>query len=242
MLFEDFLRSRGREKLSSDDLQALESAVVEVKTIPARQTLVHAGDPVTMSTYLLDGFIARAMDDREGQRQLVAVQVPGDFVDLHGYPLKRLDHDVVTLTQARVAFVPHDRLDGILESRPNLAKLLWFSTLLDAAMHREWIFRLGRLDAVARVAHFFCEIEAKLRAVGRSDGCRFALPLTQVDISEACGLTPVHINRMIRELRGSELLRTQSGIVEVLDRARLERLAEFTSSYLFLDFDPLGNC
>lgn len=234
MIFADFLRNRRREQLSDQDLAALEASVSQVRKTHARQLLAHAGEPIACSTYLMEGFICRFMDDRNGLRQLVAVHVPGDFVDLHGYPLGRLDHDVATLSASKIAMVPHEALDGLLAQRPNLTKLLWFSTLLDAAMHREWIFRLGRLDAVARIAHFFCEIEAKLRAVGLSDGSRFALPLTQADLGEACGMTSVHINRMLRELRERELLQVQRGRVTISDLAALRRLCDYDPSYLFI--------
>ena len=102
-------------------------------------------------------------------------------------------------------------------------------------MHREWIFRLGRLDALARVSHFFCEIEAKLRAVGRSDGAHFQLPMTQTDLSEACGITPVHMNRMLRELKERGLMEVRRDQVHIADPAALAQLGEFDPSYLFLD-------
>jgi CRP-like cAMP-binding protein len=235
MIFADFLRHRRREQLSDADLAVLEESVSDVRKTHARQMIAHAGAPIGVSTYLMEGFICRYMDDRNGIRQLVAVHVAGDFVDLHGYPLGRLDHDVATLGVCKIALVPHQALDRLVRERPNLTKLLWFSTLLDAAMHREWIFRLGRLDAVARVGHFFCEIEAKLRAVGLSDGHHFHFPLTQADLGEACGMTSVHINRMLRELRERKLMLVQRGIVTIHDPAALRRLSEFDPSYLFID-------
>ncbi|HEX7858431.1 MAG TPA: Crp/Fnr family transcriptional regulator [Sphingobium sp.] len=235
MVFEKFLQGRRRNQLTSSDLATLEQAAGEVRPLSARTTLIQQGDVVSVSTYLVDGFMCRYMDDRRGERQLIAVHVPGDFVDLHGYPLKRLDHDIATLTACQVAFVPHARIDEIMIERPSLAKLLWFSTLLDAAMHREWIFRLGRLDAVKRLGHFFCEIEAKLRAVGLSDGNLFALPMTQTDLAEACGMTPVHVNRMLRELREGGILQMQASVVRILDRPGLYRLCEFDPHYLYLD-------
>jgi CRP-like cAMP-binding protein len=122
-----------------------------------------------------------------------------------------------------------------MRERPELAKLVWFSTLLDAAMHREWIFRLGRLNAMARVGHFFCEIEAKLRAVGLSDGASFELAMTQNDLGEACGITPVHMNRMLRMSKEGGLLQMRAGQVQLLDRPGLARLSEFDPSYLFID-------
>jgi CRP-like cAMP-binding protein len=237
MMFDKFLLGRRRNQLSEGDLLALEQAAAPVRELPPRSMLVREGAPVSVSTYLIDGFMCRYKDNRDGQRQIVAVHVPGDFVDLHAYPLKRLDHDVATLTACRVAQIPHARLDDIMEQRPGMSKLLWFSTLLDAAMHREWIFRLGRLDALCRLGHFICEIETKLRAVGLSDGRSFVLPMTQTDLAEACGITAVHINRMARELRERGILRVQGNQVEILDRDALYRLSEFDPAYLFIGDD-----
>ncbi|NWK98590.1 Crp/Fnr family transcriptional regulator [Sphingobium lactosutens] len=233
-IFNDFLLNRRRDDLSADDLMALEASVHSVKDVPARHSLAISKQSITVSTYLIEGFICRYMDDREGIRQLVAVHVAGDFVDLHGYPLKRLDHDVATLGPCKIAQVRHEALDQLVRDKPNLTKLLWFSTLLDAAMHREWIFRLGRLDAVARVGHFFCEIEAKLRAVGLSDGRMFSCPLIQPDIGEACGMTAVHINRMLKELRERKLMQIQRGHVTIFDLPGLRQLSEFDPCYLFI--------
>lgn len=237
MTFEKFLLGRRRDQLSAEDISALERAGGAVRPLPGRATLITQGDLVSTSTYLIEGFMCRYLDDRKGERQLIAVHVPGDFVDLHGYPLKRLDHDVATLTPCKIAQVPHGRLDEIMRERLGLSKLLWFSTLLDAAMHREWIFRLGRLDALARLGHFFCEIEAKLRAVGMSDGRTFALPMTQIDIAETCGITSVHVNRMLRDLRERSLVHMRAGVVTFLDRPALYRLSEFDPGYLYLDAD-----
>lgn len=234
MIFEDFLRGRRRDWLDADDLAELEAAASEIRELPPHHMMVRSGDLVQNSTFLIDGLIARYMDDRKGLRQLVAVHVAGDFVDLHGYPLQRLDHNVATLTACRVALVPHAHLDGILMRRPGLSKLLWFSTLLDAAMHREWIFRLGRLDASSRIGHFICEMEAKLYAVGRSDGFNFALPMTQVDLAEACGITAIHVSRTLRDLRDANLVDVTRGIVQILDKPKLMKMSDFDPFYLFI--------
>lgn len=235
MIFADFLRNRRRDQLSASDLEVLEASVSEVRDVPARHTLARTGEPIGFSTYLIKGFICRYMDDLDGQRQLVAVHIAGDFVDLHGYPLESLDHDIATVTACKIAIVPHRNLDPIVAERPKLARLLWFSTLLDAAMHREWIFRLGRLEAVARVAHFLCEIEARLAAIGMSEDGAFQLPMTQPDLGEACGMTPIHMNRMLRELRERGLVDVRRQSIQILDRKALYKLAEFDPSYLFFD-------
>ncbi|MEH3037781.1 MAG: Crp/Fnr family transcriptional regulator [Sphingomonas adhaesiva] len=231
----DFLRGRGRERMTAAEKDALDAAVDRVETLPARTILINRGQRVRYSTLLLDGTMCRYMDARDGYRQLVALQVPGDFVDLHGYPLEMLDHDVATLSEARVAVIPHARLDALTRDMPHLARLLWRSTLLDAALHREWIFRLGRLDAAGRVAHFLMETYRRLDAVGRTRDGEFALPLTQQDLGEACGLTSVHVNRTLRRLREDGLAEVARGTVRILDAAALSRVAEFEPEYLYLE-------
>lgn len=234
MIIDRVLQSRSEGGLAPDDLAALEAAISDQKVYAPRATIVRAGQTVNFSTFLFEGIMSRYVDDRKGQRQLVAIQTPGDFVDLHAYPLKHLDHDVGTITGARVGIIPHANLHRIQRERPELARKLWFLTLLDAAMHRTWVFRLGRLKAIARVAHFFCETNAKLFAVGHSDGERFNLPLTQFDLAEICGLTSVHVNRVLRELRERGLCTFRAGAVEIHNRMALAKLAEFDLEYLYL--------
>lgn len=233
MLTELFLKGRGSDAIDPDDRRMLEESAATIRTYPTRHTVVRHNQPVQNSTLLLDGFMVRYMDDREGYRQLVAIHVPGDFVDLHGFPMKRLDHDVATIGPVRIAEYPHDAIERIVEERPRLTRLLWFSTLLDAAMHREWIFRLGRLGADGRVAHFFCELNCRLEMIGQAAGGKFRIPLTQADLAEACGLTGVHVNRVLRALREQGLMVFGRGAVELLDQAALKALAEFDASYLY---------
>lgn len=231
----DFLRGRGRHAMTEAEKDVLERAVERVERLPARTIVTRRGEPVMYSTLLLDGVMCRYMDARDGYRQLVALQVTGDFVDLHGYPLRRLDHDVGTLTESTIALVPHARIDRILAEHPQLTRLMWRSTLLDAALHREWIFRIGRLDAAGRLAHFLLETYHRLRAVGVADGGTFDLALTQQDLGEALGLTSVHINRMLRRLREGGLADFTRGTVRILDHDRLARLGEFDPDYLYLE-------
>ncbi|MES2271453.1 MAG: Crp/Fnr family transcriptional regulator [Pseudomonadota bacterium] len=238
MLTENFLKGRRGSSLSLEEHAVLESVISEVRTLSPRSMIVRAGEPIYHSTLLIDGFMCRYVDDREGLRQLVAVQVAGDFVDLHAYPLKVLDHDVATLTAATVAIIPHGKLDQINAAMPELTRKLWFSTLLDAAVHRAWLFRLGRLDAVGRVAHFLSETNVRLQLAGLSDGTRFALGFTQTDISEICGITNVHTNRVLRQLREEQLCVFRSSIVEIQDVEGLARRGQFDPGYLYLSHDP----
>ena len=233
MLTRRFLLGRARDALSDEERQVLESAVTSVRQIPARTTIVRRGELVSQSCLLLDGFMCRYLDDRQGYRQLVSIHVPGDFVDLHGFPMKRLDHDIATMGACTLATFDHRALATLQERHPRLTRWLWFATLLDAAIHREWIFRLGRLGAEGRVAHFFCELNARLEMVDLASDGRFSLPATQADLAEACGITGVHANRVLRLMRERGLATFRGGEVRILDARRLAQLAEFDPVYLY---------
>lgn len=235
MMTRDFLRGRRRGDLSAEECAVIEDAVAEVRTLPARKTILRAGQKPDFSIFLIEGFICRYMDATSGRRQLVALQVPGDFVDLHAFPLTYLDHDNATITPCKIGIVPHARLAEIISTMPHLAKMLWFSTLIDAAMHREWIFRMGRLNAVSRIAHFFAETEYRLALVDRVKDSGFQLPLVQTDLAEAVGITPIHVNRSLRVLRNGGVLEFREGHAKILDRTKLWHLAEFDPAYLFTD-------
>ena len=235
MFTERFLRHRRGVHLAPGERARLEAAISEIRTLPPRTNIVVAGEELTQSILLLEGFMSRYIDDRNGLRQLVAVHVPGDFVDLHAFPLKILDHDVATMTAATVAIVPHSKLEEITKDLPALSRKLWFSTLIDAAIHRAWLFRLGRLDAVGRVAHFLSETNVRLISAGLSDGRRFALGLIQSDLAEICGLTNVHINRVLRQLREERLCIFRSSLVDILEPEKLAAFGQFDPAYLYID-------
>ena len=235
MLTDRFLRDRRGVSLEAGERARLEAAISETKTVDARKIIARAGEWLDQSTLLVEGIMSRYLDDRNGLRQLVAIHLPGDFVDLHAYPLKRLDHDVGTMTPVTIAIVPHVALDAITEEMPGLTRKLWYATLLDAAIHRAWLFRLGRLDAIGRVAHFFCETDVRLQSAGLSDGREFTLGLTQADVAEICGLTTVHVNRVVRNLREQGLCTFRNGKVEILDPGKLARRGQFDPAYLYIE-------
>lgn len=234
----DFLRGRRRHELSEEEIATIEKAVDGVEVVPARTALANRGDRLKRSTLIVEGYACRYMDARDGYRQILSYHVPGDFVDLHGYPTRHIDHNVATISQATVAYIRHERLDGIMRDQPHLASLLWFSTLLDGAALREWIFRNGRLDAAGRLAHFVCETYFRMHAVGRAADGRCDLPLTQQDLGDIAGLTSVHVNRVLRRLREEGLAIIGRGKLQIVDIDRLARLGEFKADYLYLKDGP----
>jgi len=235
MITRTFLQAHRTPVLSPGEAAALENCVSRIAEFGARRIIVRPQEPLSQCTLLIEGFIERYKDTPEGRRQILALHVPGDFVDLHSYPLKHLDHSVAALTQVRVALFPHAEIRALTSQSPTLAELLWRSTLVDAAINREWIVSVGARAAAVRIAHLFCEMYLRLDRIGMTDGLRFALPLTQIDLADATGLTAVHANRMLRQLRERGLVEFRQGAVEILDWPALRRFAEFDPAYLYLD-------
>jgi CRP-like cAMP-binding protein len=159
-----------RTQLSSEEEQAIRSCVAETRRVPADQLLVRSGEELNASMILIEGWVARSKDLAGGERQVTELHVAGDFPDLHGFTLKRLDHDLLTLSDCIVAVVPHERLLQVTEKFPRLARLYWFSTNVDGAITRELALSLGQRSAMARMAHLFCELYVRLNAVGRAPG------------------------------------------------------------------------
>lgn len=229
---------RARDTISAEEEQVLRDAITEVREVRAGKVLVRHGAPIHESTLLVEGIICRYKDLSTGERQIQELHVPGDFADLHGFLLKRLDHNIASVSRAVIAIAPHDNLRRITEDHPHLARMLWFSTMLDASIQRETILSVGRRTALARIAHLICELCTRLQVIGLSDGGRFPLPITQVDLADASGLTSVHVNRMLKQLRDQEMMTFRNGIVDIHDWDRLARAAEFDPAYLHLDPQP----
>jgi CRP-like cAMP-binding protein len=235
MLTSAFLRAHPSPTLSDDEKALLEGAVARIVRFAERALIVRENAPLSQCTLLLEGVCYRYKDADHGKRQILAIHFPGDFVDLHSFPLKRLEHNVGALTAVTMAAVPHDAVRSILAKSPRLTELLWRSTLIDAAMNREWLVSVGARSAIARLAHLFCELFVRLRKIGRTRGQSFDLPLTQADLGEATGLTAVHTNRMLRHLRERGAITFQRGVATILDFDLLASIGEFDPAYLFLD-------
>lgn len=238
MLERLFLKLRRRDELADFEQQALLDAVSDVRTVGDGETLVHAGDMLSVSTVLLDGIVGRVRDLSDGRRQIIELHVPGDFFDLHAFLLKKLEHNVEALTPIRVATVPHDRLKTITERWPHLSRLLWTSTLLDAAIQREKILSIGRRSAISRLAHLLCELHVRFKVVEMTEGDSYRLDLTQAQLADAAGLTQVHVNRTLKELRDRGIVTVRGGCVTIADWPGLTAIAEFTDDYLYLERQP----
>lgn len=226
---------RHRIEISQPEEQAIRDAVAEIRDVRADTMIIHSGEELSSCSILLNGWAARSKDLPSGERQVTELHVAGDFLDMHGFTLKCLDHDVLALTDCAIGVVPHQRLAQIMERFPRLSRAFWFSTNVHAAITRELALSLGQRTALARMAHLFCELRYRLGVVGRTKTDGYEFPLTQRELSECLGLTVVHVNRTLQALRGRGLVEFENRRVSILDRAGLEGVAEFDPSYLYLD-------
>lgn len=234
MIDKHLLKLRARDSISAQEEAAIREGVKDVLRVPADRVAVREGQLMTYSTILISGIAARRKDLRDGRRQYTELHVPGDFTDLHSFTLKRLDHDIVAMSECTFAAIPHDHLRAITERFPHLARVYWFGTNLDAAIHREWELSLGSRSAIARMAHLFCEMQIRLDLVGLTRGLSYDLPLSQQELGETLGITPVHANRTMQQIRRQGLMDFSNGVVTIHDFDGLKEVAEFDPAYLYL--------
>lgn len=231
-------RLRKRDCISAAEERAIRGITSDTRHFPAHRTLIREGEPLSQSLLLIDGWLARAVDMQSGERLFTEIHVPGDFADLHSFTLKRLDHDVIALTDCKVAIVPHERLYDLTSRFPHLGWVYWYTTNVDASIHRQWTVSLAGRNALARMAHLLCELFIRLEIVGLTEGMTCDLPLTQQQLAGALGLTSVHVNRTLQEIRRQGLVELADKRLRILDFEALKRAGEFDPAYLFLDFQP----
>lgn len=167
-----------------------------------------------------------------GGRQILAFLLPGDFGDIHISVIEAMDHSVMTLTKARIAWISNTQMEAMVRSGPALAQAFWWTQLVNQGVLRAWIVSMGRRKSVERVAHLMCELYIRLRNIGLATGHQCEMPLTQIVLADALGLTPVHINCVLRKLREEEAMDLRAGSLTILDPAKLARIAGFDDNYL----------
>lgn len=235
MIERHLMKLRARDPISAEEEAVIRASVAAMRCYRADETIVAAHERVRVCTILLSGVACRARDLDDGRRQITELHVAGDYMDLHSFTLKTLDHEVLALSDCTVALVPHEAVRRITEEYPHLARVYWFSTNVDAAIHREWAVSLGRRNALESMAHLFCELHARLGLVDlvASDG--YDLPLTQADLAECLGMTSVHANRTLKDLRRDGLADFRDGRVTIPNVPRLRAAAQFDPAYLYLE-------
>jgi CRP-like cAMP-binding protein len=201
----------------------------------AREDVIREGQHSPDIHVVMSGLACRYKILEDGRRQIMAFLVPGDPCDAEIFILKEMDHSIGTLAPTVIASIPGDIMRDLLLNRPGIALAFWWSTLQDEGVLRERIIDEGRRDAYSRIAFLIYEMLLRMRAFGVIEDETFDFPVTQTDLADATGLTPVHVNRMLQRLREEGLIVTEGKQWTVSDPARLRKAARFEGNYLHLD-------
>jgi CRP-like cAMP-binding protein len=228
-------RLRVTADLSAEDEHAIRTLPITLKRPRSGEQFISTGDRPSACCLIVDGFVMRSKIVGDGNRQVLSFHQPGDIPDLQSLFLQILDHDLSAMGEAVLGFIPHTRLRKLIKDRPNIADILWRDTLIEAAIFREWICNVGQRPAPNRLAHLLLEVYTRLEVIGHTDGLSFRFPATQATLGEAIGVTPVHANRVIQDLRTQEIIDLEKGTVTILNEEKLRNLADFDPLYLHLD-------
>jgi len=182
----------------------------------------------------MEGFAYRYKIVEDGRRQIMAFLIPGDFCDLHVAILGRMDHNIGTAGGCSVVEIPRATIDELTANHPRITRALWWATLADEGTLREWLVNMGQREADKQMAHLFCELLVRLQVVGCASRDSFAFPISQADLADTLGITTVHVNRVLRELRGRGLIQWKSRRIFIPDVERLKDFSEFNPNYLHL--------
>ena len=232
------LKLQAFTRLSTEDRAALaglgRSPVFETEP---RRDLIREGDQPKAIKLILSGWACRYKALPDGRRQIVGFFVPGDLCDLNIYILKEMDHSISAITHVTYARLGPEEMDRITLARPRIAQALWWNELVNASIQREWLLNLGQRSARERIAHLLVELFVRLRAVGLTNGQSCDFPITQTDIAEATGLTSVHVNRTLQDLRREGLVELSQKRLTIPDLGKLMNAAMFNPNYLHLNHD-----
>lgn len=224
-----------RLKLDEADRAALLNIPHSVRTLPPNGYIVREGDRATHSCLLLSGFAMRQKIVADGMRQIVAIHMRGEMVDLQNSLLGYADHSVQMLTAGKIAMIPREEVVRIAFERPKVGQAMWLDTLVDGSIFREWIANIGRRDATTRVAHLLCEFSLRLKVAGLGEQTNYELPMTQEQLADATGLTSVHVNRTLKSLEADRLIeRSSPRRIVIGDWRKLAAAGDFDSEYLHL--------
>ncbi len=229
-------------KLSSEDKEALEQITsFKVRQLKAKEDIIHEGDRPRHVNLILEGWACRYKTLEDGRRQIISFLIPGDVCDLRMFILKEMDHSMGALTPLKVAEIPSDALLELTDRHPRISRALWWNSLVEEAIQREWSTSLGQRNATEHMAHLLCELYLRLRGVGLTnggaEGPSFEVPVTQEQVGDAIGLSTVHVNRTLQDLREAGLVIWKGKQVTIPDLEALKAAALFNPNYLHLDLD-----
>lgn len=210
----------------------LAGACRNLRELPAGAHLIREGDEPDPVFVILEGWACGYKILPDGGRQIISFLLPGDFCDIHIAILQAIDHSIMTLTKATVASLPRAEMEALIQARPTLTQAFWWSQLVDQSISRSWIVSMGRRKSVERVAHLMCELYIRMRNIGLASDHECRMPLTQLVLADALGLTPVHVNRVLRVLKTEKVMELSHGSLRINEPEKLAQIAGFDGNYL----------
>jgi CRP-like cAMP-binding protein len=230
-----------RSTLSADDREAILRLPYTLRTLEAATYTVREADPPATCGVLVSGFAYRQKITGDGARQILALHIPGDALDFQNLFLDVSDHSVQMLTRGEVAFVSREDIQNLTRSRAAIGHAILVKILVEASIFREWILNVGRRDSRARMAHVLCEFAVRLEAEGLADEYAYQLPMTQEQLADALGLTPVHVNRTLKALEAEGLITRSKRTVSFPDWKSMREAGDFNQRYLHLEPQRSGH-
>jgi CRP-like cAMP-binding protein len=224
-----------RGPLDEADRAAIRALPFSFRTLDPASYMVREGETAEVCTLLLSGFAYRHKVTGDGERQILSIHLPGEFLDLQNSFLGIADHNVQALTRTDVAAIPVAALQALTVARPAVGRAMWIDTLVDAAIYREWLVNVGRRNSTRRLAHLLCEFALRLEAAGLSENGQYQIPMTQEQLADATGLTPVHVNRVLQDLGRRGLIERDKRAVTILDWRQLKEVGDFNTRYLHME-------
>ncbi len=224
--------------LGPEDRARLDSVIRTPRKVGKREDLISEGESPSVVQLVLEGFACRYKILPNGRRQIMAFLIPGDFCDFHVAILGTMDHSIATLTPCSIVEISRETIADLTDHHPQIARALWWSTLVDEAILREWLVGMGQRPAERQVAHVLCELLVRLQSVGRATDTSYELPLTQQELGDAMGLSVVHTNRSLQTLREEGLIVWTEGRLTIPNVARMNGFAGFNPNYLHLTKRP----
>lgn len=229
--------------LSGQEKRVLVDSVAQTQDYGPHVDLIREGDATATANVnlILSGFACRQKTLPDGRRQIVGYLLPGDVCDVRVFLLRRMDHTISTVSPVKVGVVLHETALELIARYPRLVRVLWWATLVEESIAREWLINVGQRTALERLAHLFCEIFVRLQAVGLVDGDSCELPVTQAELADTLALSTVHVNRTLRELRSANLISIRARSLIIHDFKSLQRMAMFDPKYLHLDYERFAS-
>jgi CRP-like cAMP-binding protein len=219
-------------RLSEDDQQAILALPHKIRRLEAQSYILREGDRPDRCAVLLQGYAFRHKLTGEGARQILAINIPGEALDFQNLFLEEADHNVQMLSRGVVAEISRESIEELILSHSEVGRAILITTLVEASIFREWAVNIGQRNSRSRIAHLLCEFAYRLTSQNLNTEEVYELPITQEQLADATGLTPVHVNRVLQGLQREGLLERDRRMIRFPSWERMQDVADFNPRYL----------